>query len=110
VTDSLAEILNEPGKASDIPVEEIPLLLSNLAALQNVLTARLLEVSGRFNPTRTSQEDRLLDAKQAAELLRKSADWLYRHKSKLPFTVRVGRNIRFSHDGLQKYLRQRQGR
>jgi len=51
------------------------------------------------------QADRLLDAKEAAEILSVSEDWLYRRKSKLPFTRRLGpKMLRFSFQGIQKYL------
>jgi len=49
--------------------------------------------------------DRLLDAKQAAEMLSMSEDWLYRHAKKLPFTRKVGRKmLRFSYQGLIKWM------
>jgi len=49
--------------------------------------------------------DRLLTAEQAAEILSTSPDWLYRHAGKLPFTRKLGPKIlRFSHQGIQKYL------
>ncbi len=50
-------------------------------------------------------EERLLDVDEASELLGMSRCWLYRHASKLPFTRRLGRkNLRFSYQGIQKYL------
>jgi predicted DNA-binding transcriptional regulator AlpA len=51
------------------------------------------------------QEDRLLDAKAAAERLCVSPDWLYRHAKKLPFTRKVtAKMLRFSSQGIQRYL------
>jgi predicted DNA-binding transcriptional regulator AlpA len=50
-------------------------------------------------------EDRLLDAEEAAKLLCVSEDWLYRNAKKLPFTRKLGpKMLRFSHQGIQKYL------
>ena len=49
--------------------------------------------------------DRLLDAKQAAEILCVGEDWLYHHHKKLPFTRKLApRVLRFSYQGIQKYL------
>lgn len=53
-------------------------------------------------------EDRLLDAEEASTFLAVSQDWLYRHANKLPFTRKLGpKTLRFSYQGLQKYLAQK---
>lgn len=50
-------------------------------------------------------EDRLLDAEEASRLLCVSPDWLYRHAKRLPFSRKLGpRMLRFSYQGIQKYL------
>ncbi len=49
--------------------------------------------------------DRLLGAKEASALLAMSEDWLYRNAHKLSFTRKLGRKVvRFSYQGIQKYL------
>ncbi len=49
--------------------------------------------------------DRLLGAKEASTLLAMSEDWLYRNAHKLSFTRKLGRKVvRFSYQGIQKYL------
>ena len=51
------------------------------------------------------EEDRLLDAEETAKLLSVSEDWLYRRAKKLPFTRKLGpKMLRFSSQGIQKYL------
>ena len=51
------------------------------------------------------QEDRLLDAKEAAQILCVGEDWLYHHHKRLPFTRKLApRVLRFSRQGIQKYL------
>ena len=48
--------------------------------------------------------DELLTAKEAAEILNVSEDWMYQHASKLPFTKRLSRKaLRFSKRGLIRY-------
>jgi predicted DNA-binding transcriptional regulator AlpA len=52
-----------------------------------------------------NERDRLLDAPEAAKLLTVSEDWLYRHAKKLPFARKLGpKMLRFSHQGILKYL------
>lgn len=54
------------------------------------------------------EEDRLLDAEEASRLLCVSPDWLYRHAKRLPFTRKLGaKMLRFSCQGIQKYLNTR---
>ena len=54
------------------------------------------------------QGDRLLSIEEASKLLSVSPDWLYRHGSRLPFTRKLGsRVLRFSFQGLQKFLASR---
>ena len=51
------------------------------------------------------EEERLLNAEEAAKILNVSSDWLYRHAKKLPFTRKVGpKMLRFSHKGIVKWL------
>ena len=52
-----------------------------------------------------SQQDRLLDAEEAAKVLSVSVEWLYRNAKRLPFTRKLGHKmLRFSSVGIQKYL------
>ena len=57
-------------------------------------------------------EERLLNIKEAAQVLNVSTDWIYRHKrwQTLPFTVVLSsRKIRFSLKGMLKWLEEQQG-
>lgn len=50
-------------------------------------------------------QDHLLDAERAAEILSVSPDWLYRNARRLPFSRKLGpKMLRFSYQGIQKYL------
>jgi len=52
--------------------------------------------------------DRLLNAKETSALLAMSEDWLYRNGHKLPFVRKMGpRMLRFSYQGIQKWLTSR---
>jgi predicted DNA-binding transcriptional regulator AlpA len=54
-------------------------------------------------------EDRLIRPKELAARLGTSTDWVYRHWKELPFTVKLSpRQLRFSEQGLERYLEKRQ--
>jgi len=75
-----------------IPDEQIATTLTQLAALQSALAARLVATCGSGEPAQTApQEEELLTAEQAAALLSVIVDWMYRHASGLPFTKRLSR-------------------
>src|SRR5436190_23816489 len=94
----------------NVPAEKIPAVLAQLAAAQGLLAARLLQNGGNESHHDAGERGKLLDVNEAAKRIGKSADWLYRNSEKLPFTVRVGRSVKFSEAGLEKWIRLRSGR
>jgi predicted DNA-binding transcriptional regulator AlpA len=53
-------------------------------------------------------EDRLLDITEAAEILKTTKDYLYRHWRELPFAFELSpRQIRFSLKGIHTYIEER---
>ena len=108
--DGLPALLRHPAHVAKIPLQAIPALLCQLAALHSALAARLLsEPAPADGPE--PDADTLLEVAEAARRLGTTKDWLYRHAQRLPFTVRMGpRQLRFSAKGLERYIRQRQGR
>jgi excisionase family DNA binding protein len=103
----LADLVENPGKVASVPPTRIPALLSQLSAVQSAMAARLV-AADRGEPTST--DDTLLTVDQAAERLGVSKDWLFRRSRTLPFVVRLGRHLRFSNRGIDRYLRSRTGR
>lgn len=103
----LGDLLAEPGKAGLVPPEAIPAMLADLERLKATLWARLTLPCGNGQ---MPEADRRLSVEDAAAKLSVSKDWLYRHAETLPFTVRIGRSLGFSHAGIEKYLKQRTGR
>ena len=104
----LATLVDDPGRVAVVPTERIPALLSQLSALQSVMAARLVSATD-LDESATTQ-DTLLTVAQAAERLGVSKDWLFRRSRTLPFVVRLGRHLRFSNRGIDRYLRNRTGR
>jgi predicted DNA-binding transcriptional regulator AlpA len=106
----LADLLNDPGKVSHVPAEAVPAMLGELERLKATLWARLTLSPHKGQAGTTDNGGRLLDAKEAAAVLHTSTDYLYRHSSRLPFTVRMGRKVLFSETGIERYIRARMGR
>jgi len=52
----------------------------------------------------TPKEDKLLTVEQVCQVLHVTDEWLYHHVKKLPFVRKVGGMLRFSANGLQRYI------
>src|SRR5262249_19822028 len=102
----LTSLLEDPGKVATIPPSKIPALLSQLSAVQSAMAARLVAADHE----EATSDDALLTVEQAAQRLGVSKDWLFRRSRTLPFVVRLGRHLRFSNRGIDRYLRGRTGR
>jgi excisionase family DNA binding protein len=106
---SLDDLAANPERARDLPPNVAADLLVKLAGVQSLLLARALAPSR--NGHEPPPEDKLFTVAEAAERLGVSEDWLYRRARKLPFAVRVSpRHVRFSARGIERYIRQREGR
>ena len=105
-TTSLSELIERPEHVRTLSKEQIPAFLSQLGALQSVLAARLAAAESTPAPA----QDSLVTVQDASTRLGLSCDWLYRNARKLPFTVRIGRHLRFSSSGIDRYIRAREGR
>jgi len=102
---TIAELLTHPERASDLPADIARALLAQVASLQVALLGRAFVVDGHGG-----SRDRLLSVKDAAAKLGQSTEWLYKHASTLPFTVRNGRALRFSELGIDTWIRRQQRR
>jgi excisionase family DNA binding protein len=87
--------------ARELPVNALPRLLGDLEEIRATAMARLTAPAPA-----APQLDELLDVDEAARRLGTSKDYLYRHHARLPFTRRIGRNLRFSALGIERYIRQ----
>jgi predicted DNA-binding transcriptional regulator AlpA len=102
---SIAELLTHPERANDLPADIARGLLAQVAPLQMALLGRAFARDGAGG-----SRDRLLAVKDAAAKLGQSVEWLYKHASTLPFTVRNGRALRFSEVGIEAWIRRQQRR
>jgi predicted DNA-binding transcriptional regulator AlpA len=111
VPPSLKDLTEDLSQVAYIDRRNIPALLTQLSALQSSMAARLIEPLSENTASENPETDhRLLTAHEASQRLGVSADWLYRRTRSLPFVVRLGRNVRFSAQGIENFVRRRVGR
>ncbi|OFV96321.1 MAG: hypothetical protein A3F68_07660 [Acidobacteria bacterium RIFCSPLOWO2_12_FULL_54_10] len=110
VVPKLADLIADPAKAANLPPEAVPSMLGELERLRAILWVRLTAGNHDGQGQLASNGDRLLDVEEAARKLGKSKDYLYRHSRDYLFTVRDGRSLRFSEQGIEKFIRQRMAR
>ena len=104
----LAELERE---LAALGADELPRFAGELERLRAMVWARLAGLAANGQGQHGGDEaGTLLNAREAARRLSLSTDYLYRHAKTLPFTVRVGRQLRFSAQGIERYIRLRQGR
>jgi predicted DNA-binding transcriptional regulator AlpA len=87
------------------PAPELPQLIGDLEAARAAAWARLTAPAADKPSEALGQEARNLDVAEAAKRLGMSRDWLYRHASKLPFAVRIGRRVVFDSVALERWNR-----
>jgi predicted DNA-binding transcriptional regulator AlpA len=98
---TLADVLADRHRIGELDPDHARRLLIEISTIQPLLIARALAVGGA-----SGSADRLLKIDEAATRMGQSPDWLYRRASRLPFTVRQGRGLRFSERGLATYIAQ----
>jgi predicted DNA-binding transcriptional regulator AlpA len=94
----------DPGDVAHLSPECLPGLLAALAALQGAVAARLVAPALVRSDGRSVGNDCLLSATEAAKRTGMSTRWLWKHADTLPFARRIGRAVRFSPAGIEKWL------
>jgi predicted DNA-binding transcriptional regulator AlpA len=95
-----AELERALHAAKAIPPQDLPRLIGELEEICWTAKARL-----NVPQAASDAPDSLLGVREAAVKLGMSQDYLYRHAAEFPFTRRMGRALRFSSAGIEKYLR-----
>jgi excisionase family DNA binding protein len=103
----LHNLLSQLPAPEQLAGEDIPPLVARLAAFQNALMARWAMLRAEDRKRGGQAHDTLLTVEAAAARLSVSVDYVYRNASKLPFTVREGRLLRFSGQGVDDYIRRK---
>jgi hypothetical protein len=103
-------IVDDPALIPDVCSADIPALLAQLTATAAALAARMPAQNDHARDAAPSPADRLLSAGEAKMLTGMSVDFLRRSSAAKPWRVRVGRELRFSHQAIQDYIRRHAGR
>jgi hypothetical protein len=110
---SLDELARDPRRVVELPADAAPRLLDacthELARYQLLRDHLLIRVACGDGPG--EDRERLVEIDEAAALLGRSTDWLYRHAHELPFAVqeRKGCRRRFSMTGIRRWLLEHRG-
>ena len=86
--------------------DECPQLMGHLEQLKASLWLKMTIATGKATQ---SAPDTLLTAEQVAKRLNVTVGFVYRNARSYPFMIREGRYIRFSGNGLEQYIKKRQG-
>jgi hypothetical protein len=105
--------LTDPATAAQLPLEDIPRVLSaltaaeaQLATVKVILVARLAAGTSMPLPSPPDAETDHVGVKEASKRFGMSKTWLYKNAAKLPFACRIGkRAVRFSVAGMTRYLK-----
>lgn len=81
--------------------DDLPELLGELEVIR---ATALLKISATVH---IPEHDELVEVEAASQRLGMSVDYLYRHSAKFPFTRREGRQLRFSSQGIESYIRRK---
>jgi hypothetical protein len=100
---TLTDICEHPEMIATLPPTVAVSLLEKIAALIPVLLAQAVTPTG--NGHGEVADDRLLTVVELAARLRRSTDYVYRHCDQWGFTRRIGRDLRFSSVGFEKWNR-----
>jgi predicted DNA-binding transcriptional regulator AlpA len=108
---SVAALVANPTRTSEVPVHQIPALVAELAseqatlcALQGALTTRLLASTAAEAASHKS-DDRLLTVDEVASTLGVNRRWVQRRAKRLPFARRISEHsIRYSEAGLKRWM------
>ena len=105
-----AELVADPSLIGDVTPDRVPVLLAQVTATAAALAARMPAQNPNTGEGVPTAADRLLDAGEAKALTGMSVDFLRRSGAAKPWRVRVGRELRFSHQAIQDYIRRHAGR
>src|SRR6266566_2533516 len=104
----LGRLLADPARVAAVRAEEVPAVLTTIAAEQSRLAALQGALAARMTVPATNggEGDRLLTLQEAARFLGKSPAWLRRKAAggAFPCARRIGRSWRFPATDLERYV------
>lgn len=105
VVPSLDEIARDSRRATGLPKATLASLLRRCAAAQSALVAEIDEVTRDDQAVVAQDDDQMLTVEEAATVLRRSRQWIYRNAAHLPFVKRISRkSLLCSRIGIARWL------
>ena len=77
------------------------LIVEAFDPLLDILADKIVQRVAMKSPPK---DDRLLTVEQVCEILNVEQEWVYHNSKRLPFTRKVGGMLRFSSNGVQRYI------
>ena len=103
---TLADVVRDPSLLDDADHAQVAALLTQVAAIQTRLAARLAELAQHAR----RPDEPPISADDAAARLGVTKGWLRHHSDTLPFTVRISAgNVRYDPQGIRRWLARRTG-
>lgn len=107
----LAELAADPERLDNLPDDELPEVLAALRELEARVWLRMRrppERGSNGEPAKASDDDKMLNVQEAADILGVDERYVYDHADDWPFTRRLSpRKLRFSRAGLFRWLETR---
>lgn len=112
-THNLAELEQNLDRVADLSSHAAAALLGDCEAMlvrYQRLRDQLLLHAARAQTSATIARPDIVNIEEAAAMIGRSVDWLYRNARNVPFTIQEGRGcrLRFSVKGIERYLREHQ--
>lgn len=105
---SLEDIARDPRCIAALERTSLSALLMRSAVVQSALTARLAGIEASASVSKepaADSDDRMLRVDEAAEMLRRKPQWIYRNAATLPFVKRISRkSLLCSKNGILRWL------
>ena len=108
---TLDELLEDPVRAAEVPVEQVPALFGEASTTRTALDMVIAILAPQLTARGESDSgDRLLKIDEAATRLATTKDWL-RRRPDLPFVVKLSDGVvRYSAKAIERFIATRAGR
>lgn len=104
---SLDELLRDPARAAELPVDAARALYARASALTGALLVRSMAADPAENGRPHASGDRLLGPADVAARIGKSRSWVEKNTDELPPRRRVGGEGRWSESEIEAWIRSR---
>jgi hypothetical protein len=105
---SLDDIARDPRCIAALERTSLSALLVRSAVVQSAIAAQLVSLEGYAVPARElapDVDDQMLTVDEAAAILRRKPQWIYRNAARLPFVKRISpKSLLCSKNGISRWF------